>query len=193
MKEYSFFALLSRMKYINRWGLMRNTRSENIAEHSLQAAMIAHALAKLGNLYLGKSYDANAICVQALYHDTEEILTGDMPTPVKYLNDDIKRSVKQAEAQARNKLLSLLPDDMSGDYMHILNPQDAEAEKLVKAADILCAHIKCIEEIHSGNNEFARAKEHSMKKLGNLGCAEAEIFCEKFLPAFSATLDDLEL
>ena len=157
----NFFAFVSRMKYIDRWALMRNSYTENISEHSLEVSMLAQALCVIGNKRLGKSLDAEKAVLVALYHDASEIITGDMPTPIKYLNKDIKGAFKDIEAQANMRLLDMLPDDLKESYEEILFPKTGlEYElKLVKAADKLSALIKCIEEEKAGNKEFHKAGE----------------------------------
>ena len=190
--DNSFFAMISRMKYIERWALMRNSLRENVCEHSLETAVIAHALAIIGNCMLDKDYDAAHIAMLALYHDCTEIITGDMPTPVKYYNADIKDAYKEIEETAARNLLDRLPDDMVSEYEKYLLPKDdASVMKLVKAADKISALIKCIEEEKTGNREFNHAKESTYKAIKNLGCDEADIFCKKFVPEYEKTLDEL--
>ena len=186
----SFFAMLSRMKYINRWGLMNNKRTENLSEHSLEAAMIAHGLATLGNVRLGKNLDADHIAVMALFHDCTEIITGDMPTPVKYYNDEIRRSYKQIEKIAAKELVSLLPEDLQSVYEPLLNEKgNNEYEtRLVKAADKIAAYIKCIDEIRLGNDEFKKAKDANEKAVRDMKLPEADMFMEEFAPAYGLTL-----
>ncbi len=188
-----------RMKYINRWALMRNTYTENISEHSLEVAMLAHALAVIGNKRLGKSLDADRAAVIALYHDATEIITGDMPTPIKYLNKDIKGVYKDIEAQAANRLLDMLPEDLRDEYREIFFPRMQVSEddeylcKLVKAADKLSALIKCIEENKTENHEFDSAGTAINKALTDMKLPEADIFMKDFLPAYELTLDELNM
>ena len=190
--DNSFFAMISRMKYIERWALMRNSLRENVCEHSLETAVIAHALAIIGNCMLDKDYDAEHIAMLALYHDCTEIITGDMPTPVKYYNADIKDAYKEIEETAARNLLDRLPDDMVSEYEKYLLPKDdVSVMILVKAADKISALIKCIEEEKTGNREFNHAKESTYKAIKNFGCDEADIFCEKFVPEYEKTLDEL--
>lgn len=191
----TFFAMISRMKYINRWGLMNNKRTENLSEHSLETAVIAHALATLGNIRLGKSLDADHIAVIAIFHDCTEIITGDMPTPVKYYNDEIRRSYKEIERIAAKELVSLLPDDIQNVYEPLLNEKgNTEYEtKLVKAADKIAAYVKCIDEIRLGNDEFVKAKEASEKAIKAMNLPEADIFMEEFAPAYGLTLYEIKL
>ena len=193
MKSSNFFAMMSRMKYIDRWALMRNSYTENISEHSLEVSMLAHALCVIGNKRLGKKLDAEKAVLVALYHDASEIITGDMPTPIKYLNKDIKGAFKDIEAQANNRLLDMLPEDMKEAYREIFFP-DANLEyelKLVKAADKLSALIKCIEEEKMGNMEFKSAGKTLEKSIADMKLEEARIFMEEFLPAYHLTLDEL--
>ena len=184
-----FYAMLSRMKNINRWGLMRNIRSENLCEHSFETAVIAHALALIDNKRLNGSADPEKIAVAALFHDTSEILTGDMPTPVKYYNTEIKSAYKQVEKTAETKLLSYLPDYLKEPFSDIYSC-DAEIEKFVKAADKISALIKCTEELNMGNREFASAKEATLKSIKNLKFKPADIFLEEFMDSYSLTLDE---
>ena len=184
-----FYALMSRMKYIIRWGLMRNTRPETLSEHSLEVAQIAHALALINRNRFGGNANPDFVAVAAIYHDTSEIITGDMPTPIKYYNDDIKGAYKQIEATAQKQLTELLPDDFKKDFDLIYNP-DELTKRLVKAADKLSALIKCTEELNMGNREFEVAKSSTMKALENLNCPEAEVFLCEFIPSFSLSLDE---
>ena len=190
--DNSFFAMISRMKYIERWALMRNSLRENVCEHSLDTAVIAHALAVLGNCRLGREYDAEHIALIALYHDCTEIITGDMPTPVKYYNSDIKDAYKEIEENAAKNLLKRLPDDMAHEYEKYLLPkEDKSVLKLVKAADKISALIKCIEEEKTGNKEFNHARQSTYKAIRKLDCEEADIFCKEFVPQYEKTLDEL--
>ena len=195
--NYNFFALISRMKYIDRWALMRNTRQENLCEHSMEVAMIAHALCTIGNLRYGKHLDANKTALIGLYHDASEIITGDMPTPVKYFNSDLKHAYKEVEALADSKLLEKLPDDMRPTYEEIFVPSDTEEDKyirkLVKAADKLSALIKCISEVNVGNAEFRTAKESTGKSIRSLYQELPEVldFVNEFLSSYGNTLDEL--
>lgn len=183
-----FYAVMSRMKNIYRWGLMRNTRRENLSEHSLEVAQIAHALALIRNRRFGGNIDANYVAVAAMYHDTSEIITGDMPTPVKYYNAEIKTAYKRIEEVAENQLIEMLPEDFKEDFGKIYNPSDSVAE-IVKAADKLSALIKCIEEINMGNREFEDAQKTIVAAIKEIKIPEAHIFLEEFIPSFSLTLD----
>lgn len=191
--ESSFFAMLSRMKYIHRWALMRNSYPENISEHSLEVAILAHALAMIGNRRLGKALDADRAAVIALFHDAPEIITGDMPTPIKYYNTETKDAFKNVEDEAARRLIGLLPEDLRQDYEPLFFPQPGEEElrKLVKAADRLSALIKCLEEEKTGNREFSGAGASIRERLLEMGLPEAEIFVREFLPAYEKTLDEL--
>ena len=180
------------MKMINRWALMQNTQSENIAEHSHSVAVIAHALALIGNKEFGKAYDESRAAVLALYHDTTEVITGDMPTPVKYYNDDIKNVYKDIERVAGERLLSMLPEDYKADYSPFFEnkKEDEELWRLVKAADKISALIKCIEESRMGNREFEIALKAQEEKIDAIDLPEVKFFKEHFLPAYYLTLDE---
>ena len=186
-----FYAMLSRMKNIYRWGLMRNTRQENLSEHSLEVAYIAHALAIIRNRRLGGNTDANAVAVAALFHDTSEIITGDLPTPIKYYNTDIKSVYKDIEKVAQDRLLNLLPGDLKADYEPLYSP-DPEAAKIIKAADKISALIKCIEESVGGNREFEAAKKSTLKAIKELKLPEADIFLDEFIDSFYLPIDDMK-
>lgn len=187
--SYHFYAMLSRMKNISRWGLMRNTRPENLSEHSLETAYIAHALAIIKNRRLGGNIDPCAVSAAAMFHDTSEIITGDLPTPIKYYNPEIKKVYKQIEQTAEERLLKLLPEDMREDIEPLYHP-DSETARLIKAADKISALIKCTEELGVGNREFSAAHASTLKAIHELECPEAEIFLEEFMESFSLTLDE---
>ena len=188
-----FYALLGRMRYITRWGLMRNTFSENIAEHSYQTAVLAHALALIRRDVLKlPTPDPDRCAVAALYHDASEILTGDLPTPIKYYNPDIRDAYKNVERVAERKLLDMLPEPLRPQYEDLLRPADPEVEMLVKAADKLAAHIKCVEELKAGNDEFRRAAQQTAAALDEMDLPELRYFREHFLPSYRLTLDELE-
>lgn len=185
-----FFALFSRMKYIDRWSLMRNTDAESLSQHSLDVSAIAHALAVIGNKRLGKSYDAGKIALTGMYHDMPEIITGDMPTPVKYYNTEIREAFGSIEKAAQRSLLGTLPEDLRDAYRDYLIPDETdESYRLVKAADKISALLKCMLEERSGNTEFIKAREATEKSLHDMSCPEAEIFLEEFLGSFSLVLD----
>lgn len=187
----NFFGMLARMKYINRWGLMRNTITENIAEHSLEVAIIAHALAVIGNTYCGKKLDAEHIAMLGIMHDTTEIITGDLPTPIKYYAPEIRDAYKKVENIAANQLLSEIPEEMRWAYQDVLIETDSVEWKFVKAADKLSAYIKCIEEKSMGNNDFEKAEDTLRKNVEDMKMEEIEIFMEKFLPSYNKTLDEI--
>lgn len=189
---YSFFAMLSRMKNIRRWALMRNTRSENICEHSHEVAVIAHALALITNRHYGGNVNAEKCVMLAVYHDVPEILTGDMPTPVKYYNPAIREAYRQVEESACDKLIEMLPADLRGEYDALIRPQDKDSEerKLVKAADKLSALVKCIEETSQGNREFASARRATEEAIRAMNIPAANEFLENYIPAYELTLDD---
>ena len=189
--SHPFFAMLSRMKYINRWGLMRNTVAENIQEHSHQVAVLAHALAVIQNRFYGGQVDPGQVAVAALYHDASEILTGDMPTPIKYDNPDIQAAYKQVESMAEQKLLSMLPQELRGDFDPIVSISDPEIHALVKAADKLSAYLKCVEEVKAGNAEFRLAKEQTFAALNQSPIPALKYFMDHFLAGFELTLDEL--
>ena len=188
---YNFFPMISRMRYINRWGLMRNTRLENIQEHSHQVAVLAHALAVIENRYFGGMVDPGAVAVAALYHDAGEILTGDMPTPIKYANPEIQSAYKNVEAVAERRLLSMLPPGLRPDFEAVVTVSDPEIRALVKAADKLSAYLKCVEELKAGNTEFKKAKEQTYAALCQNPLPALQYFMDHFLEGFELTLDEL--
>ncbi len=192
MEESKFFAVVSRMKYINRWSLMRNTITENISEHSLETAFIAHALALIRNKRFGGNVDPERCALLAMYHDTTEIITGDLPTPVKYYNSDIKGAYDEIEKKAENTLLSYLPDDLREYYEPLLSPTEEEKElwQLVKGADKLSALIKCIEERKMGNADFLSAEKSTLKAVQKMDIPEVKVFLDEFIPAYGLTLDE---
>lgn len=191
---YHFFAMVSRMKYIDRWALMRNTRQENITEHAHEVAVIAHALAVLRNRRFGGRADASRAALLGLYHDLPETLTGDLPTPVKYHSQEIRSAYQSVEAAACARLMNMLPEDLRADYEPFFFPsqEDAQLWQLVKAADKISALAKCMEEEKAGNHEFARAKAALEKAVHALGLPEAECFLAEFLPGYALTLDELD-
>jgi 5'-deoxynucleotidase len=190
---YHFFALLSRMKNIDRWGLMRNTRRENLCEHSFETAVIAHALAVLRNTRFGGHVNADRAASLALFHDATEIFTGDLPTPVKYYNPKIREAYREVEEVAREKLLSFLPEDQKGIYAPLLGrteESDRELLPLVHAADKLSALIKCVEEQRLGNREFSSAEAALRRAVEEMRLPEADFFLAEFFPSYSLTLDE---
>ncbi|MBR3766792.1 MAG: 5'-deoxynucleotidase [Clostridia bacterium] len=185
-----FFALFSRMKYIDRWSLMRNTDTESLSQHSLDVAAIAHALAVIGNKRLKKSYDTGKIALIGMYHDMPEIITGDMPTPVKYHNKEIREAFGSIEKAAQKSLLNSLPSDLREEYEGLLMADEKSEEyRLVKAADKISALLKCLLEERSGNTEFIKAKEATLTALHSMKCEEAEIFLEEYLESYGMVLD----
>ncbi len=193
-KEYSFFAMMARMKYIERWALMRNSDTENISEHSMEVAMLAHGLGIIAREKCGREVDLDRLALIGLYHDANEIITGDMPTPVKYHDAEIRNAYKKVEDMANQKLLSQLPDYMQSYYEPIFFKKEGDEElwKLVKAADKLSALIKCIEEKKAGNQEFATAYETIYQSLEKMNREEVRIFIRDFLPCYYRTLDELQ-
>jgi 5'-deoxynucleotidase len=188
-----FFAYLSRMRFIRRWGLMHSTHAENIQEHSLRVAMIAHALALIRNRLFGGTLNAERVAVRAMYHDASEVLTGDLPRPVKYFDPEIETSYRRIEALARGRLLGMVPEPLRPDYGALLGPESAADgdEALIKAADKLCAYLKCLEEITAGNREFAEAEKTLRRTIEAIELPEVRYFAETFVPSFRLTLDDL--
>lgn len=191
--RYDFYAFMDRMKYIRRWSLMRSVRDENIMEHSQQVAMLAHALALINNKIYGGTVNAEKCVLMAVYHECGEVMTGDLPTPIKYFNNSIHGAYKELEDKACDKLLSTLPDELSSALSEFVKPDADSAEyKIVKAADRLAAYIKCLEERRCGNSEFLKAEKSIEKDLKNRKMREVEYFMENFIPAYTLTLDELE-
>lgn len=191
---YNFFAMFSRMKYIDRWALMRNTRKENLSEHTLEVAAIAHALAVISNEKHGASLNAERAALLGIYHDMPEIITGDMPTPIKYGNPQLKQAYKAVERETAAQLVSMLPDYMQESYkgFFVKDSADAELWKLVKAADKISAFIKCIEEEKAGNTEFNSAKNATFATISVLDIPAAKTFLDEFIAAFDLDLDELQ-
>ena len=187
------FAYLSRMKFIKRWGLMHNTYPENIQEHTLRVVMIAHALALIRNRLYGGQVRPERVAVLALYHDAGEVLTGDLPAPVKYFNPQIRAAYRAIEGAAHDKLFGMVPDALKADYRPLLYADDADGAHwaLVKAADKLCAYLKCLEEVAAGNGEFVKAEKALRTAVDALALPEVGYFLETFAPSFRLTLDDL--
>ena len=198
MEENSsgFYAMMSRMKYIERWALMHNVRKETISEHAMEVSMLAHALAVIGNTRLGKNYNEEKTVLIGLYHDASEIITGDMPTPIKYYNEEMRDLFHGIEDRACDRMVDMLPEDMRASYRKIFFPTDEDKDiwRLVKAADKLSAFIKCLEELGCGNTEFRSAKESTLIKLKEMReeLPELKIFMKEFLPAYGKTLDELQ-
>ena len=194
MKENHFFAMMSRMKLIDRWGLMRNTIKENDSEHSLDVAMIAHALGVINNVYFDGNIYANRLALMGMYHDAIEIITGDIPTPIKYHSDEVRTAFREVERVAKNSLVEGLPPELRQIYAPLLVETEEEKElwRYVKAADKLSAYIKCIEEQRMGNVDFAIALDSIKNIIDNLNMPEVDLFMDKFIPAYSLTLDELK-
>ncbi|MBQ7500985.1 MAG: 5'-deoxynucleotidase [Clostridia bacterium] len=187
----TFYAMLFRQKYINRWGLMNNSRNETLSEHSFETAVTAHALALIGNTYFGRSYNADRIAVEALFHDSTEVFTGDMPTPAKYFSPELRKSYAKLEENAIEAFISKLPDELKAQYYDLLCPSDEDNKLLIKIADKLCAYIKCIDEIKVGNNEFRDAAESTLRSLQKYDSPELKYYMENILPTFEMTVDQL--
>ena len=190
---FKFFAFLNRMKYIKRWSLMRSVREENIMEHSQQVAVIAHALALINNKIIGGKVDVNKVVLLAQYHEVGEVITGDLPTPIKYFNLEIKSAYKDLEKNASLRLLGMLPETLQNEYKeYVLPDENTEEYKLVKYADRLAAYLKCVEEVKAGNAEFKKAKTAIGNELKNSKSAEVEYYLKEFAPAYDLTLDELD-
>ena len=190
--KYHFFAYISRLKYIKRWNLMRNTREENVQEHSHNVAAIAHALCLIANNIYGKDISEKDVLACAVYHEAGEVITGDLPTPIKYFNDDITKSYKNIEKYAEDTLTDMLPEELKGDLeRYIKGDVPEDVRKIVKAADRLAAYIKCVEEKSSGNREFDKAAVRTLKAINDMNMPEAEYFIENFLPSYEMTLYEL--
>lgn len=190
---YKFFAFLNRMKYIKRWSLMRSVREENIMEHSQQVAVIAHALALINNKIMGGKVDVNKVVLLAQYHEVGEVITGDLPTPIKYFNPEIKSAYKDLEKNACEKILGMLPKELESEYREYVIPNEQSEEyKLVKCADRLSAYLKCVEEVKAGNTEFKKAKNTIGAELKKLNSLEVDYYLKEFAPAYELTLDELD-
>ena len=190
--EHHFFAYISRMKFIQRWGLMRNTLPENDMEHALQTAMIAHAIAVMGNVRYNRGYNPEYIMALAMYHDASEVITGDLPTPIKHHNPAIKTEYNKLEDIAAQKLIGMLPPDLRAYYTPLIAHDESTAEwRVVKAADRICAYIKCLEERKTGNGEFESARKSVKKSLDQIDLPEVQDFISQCVPGFSMTLDEI--
>ena len=187
----NFLAYISRMKYIKRWGLMRSSREENVQEHSLQVAMFAHCLALIENKRYGGTLDPQHVMAIAVYHETGEVITGDLVTPIKYYNPQITQAYKDVEKVAEETMIAMLPEEFQADYRELIQPKDEYEAKIVKAADTLAAYAKCIEELKTGNIEFAKAKETVLARLHEMEMPCVEDFLREFMPGFEVTLDEL--
>lgn len=188
-----FFAYISKLRWLQRWGMKRNVINENVMEHSWEVATITHVLALVKNRYFGGQLDVNAVVVAALYHDCSEVITGDMPSPIKYHSPEITRAYKAIEKQAGHALLSLLPSDLQADFRPVLvqEEQSEQTHQLIKAADTICAWLKCKAEVQAGNTEFARAEEDVRRRLERIDSPEVRYFLDTFGPSYSLTLDEL--
>ncbi|MBR2498359.1 MAG: 5'-deoxynucleotidase [Clostridia bacterium] len=190
---YKFFGFLNRMKYIKRWSLMRSVREENIMEHSQQVAVIAHALALIKNKNFGGSVDEKKVVLLAQYHEVGEVITGDLPTPIKYFNPEIKSAYKDLEKNACKRLINMLPENLQGEYSQYIEPDESSEEyKIVKCADRLSAYLKCVEEIKAGNSEFKKAKTSILNELKSLKREEVDAFLKEYAPAYELSLDELD-
>ncbi len=190
---YKFHAFLNRMKYIKRWSLMRSVREENIMEHSQQVAIIAHALALIKNKNFGGNVDESKVVLLAQYHEVGEVITGDLPTPIKYFNPEIKSAYKDLEKNACEKLLNMIPENMKEEYkQYIIADENSEEYKIVKSADRLSAYLKCVEEIKAGNSEFKKAKATILSELKGLNRPEVDYYLREFAPAYELSLDELD-
>lgn len=189
----SFYPMIFRQRYIRRWGLMRNTNEETLSEHCYEVAVLAHALCTIGNTYFDKCYDTDKAVSYALFHDAQEVFTGDMPTPAKYYNEDMRRNYAEIEKNATKKLLSMLPEELIPCYDELLQQDDTEIAAIVKAADKLSAYIKCIEELKCNNNEFKSAAASIRATLCKSPLPELKYFMDNFLPAFESDLDELQM
>jgi 5'-deoxynucleotidase len=188
-----FFAYISKLRWLQRWGMKRNVINENVMEHSWEVATIAHVLALVQNRYFGGQLDVNAVVVAALYHDCSEVITGDMPSPIKYHSPEITRAYKAIEHQAGYELLNLLPADLQSDFRKVLVHDEVpdEVHRIIKAADTICAWLKCRAEVQAGNTEFARAEEDVRRRLEKIDSPEVQYFMETFAPSYGLTLDEL--
>lgn len=192
-KTYNFFAYLGRMKYIKRWSLMKSTQEENILEHSAMVAQISHALAIIAKNIFGKDVDVDKCSTLAIYHDCSEVITGDLPTPIKYFNEDIKKAYKSLEGVASNKLLQMLPEELKPEMQANLFPDKNSIEyEIVKYADRIAAYLKCVEEVKFGNREFSKALKSNKALIDKIKSEEVKYFMQVFAPSYDLTLDELE-
>lgn len=191
--KYDFYAYLNRMKYIKRWSLMRSHDSENVLEHTAQVSVIAHALAEIKNKYFNGNVDVLKVVLYAQYHETGEVITGDLPTPIKYFNKEINHAYKDIERGASEKLLSTLPEELKSVYTpYVLPDEESEEYKIMKSADKISAYVKCVEEIKSGNSEFKKAKESILKEINKSDREEVKFFMKNVAPVYLCSLDELE-
>jgi len=187
-----FFAYLYRMKYISRWSLMKNTVQENLKEHSLDVAMVAHCLAVIRKEVYGIDCDPDRIAVEALYHDAAETMTGDLPTPIKYMTPEIRDAYQAIETAAEQRILDMLPEELRQTYAPLFAPSDPEEKKLLKAADRICAYIKCRQELKGGNDEYRRAADQTKLALDGMALPEVDYFFAKFMPSFELSIDEMD-
>lgn len=192
-QQSHFFAQLARMPLIQRWPLMRNVEKENISEHSLHVAFVAHALALLHNKKFGGNYDAEHIAVMAMFHDCSEVLTGDLPTPIKYYNEDIAREYKKIELAAEKRLVSYLPPELQDEYKPFIDSEEIDKNdyKIVKQADCICAYIKCLQELAAGNKEFEKAKTRLQEMITERSDEAVEYFLDTFVTSYTLSLDEI--
>ena len=191
--KYDFFAYLNRMKYIKRWALMHSITEENVMEHTAQVSVVAHALAEIKNLYFGGRVDVLKVVLYAQYHETSEVITGDLPTPIKYFNKEINHAYKDIEKGACNKLLETLPIELKNVYeAYVLPDENSEEYKIMKCADKISAYIKCVEELKSGNSEFIKAKEAILNDINACEREEVKFFMQNVAPRYLCALDELE-
>ncbi len=192
-KRSHFFAYISKIRWVIRWGLKRNAIPENVMEHSWEVSTIAHVMALLGNKRFGGNYDPNLVATAALYHDVSEVITGDMPTPIKYHSQGMQRAFKEVEVQAERELVDLLPQDLRGDFSKLVISAEVpeDVRRIIKGADTICAYLKCQEELKAGNSEFSKAAEDIAARLVNFNMPEVDAFLEVFAPSYKLTLDEL--
>ena len=188
---YSFFALLFRQRYIGRWSLMHSTEQETLAQHTMECAVVAHCLCEIGNKYFGKNYDSSYAALLGLFHDSTEVITGDLPTPIKYASEDMRKTYGMIEDKAVRRMLSKLPPELQNTYSDLLSPEACDETKLVKAADKICALIKCVIERRAGNREFDAAFEATRSELSRMSLPEADWFIENMMPSFELPIDEL--
>jgi len=188
-----FFAYISKLRWLQRWGMKRNVIAENVMEHSWEVATITHVLALVRNRYFDGQVDVNAVVVASLYHDCNEVITGDMPSPIKYHSPEITRAYKAIEEQADHELLGLLPEDLQADFRKVLIEHELPAEQveLIKAADTISAYLKCEAEVQAGNQEFTKAREEVRSRLDRIDLPEVRYFMDTFAPSYALTLDEL--
>lgn len=186
-----FFAYISKLKYINRWGIMRNTAYENDMEHSMMVTMVTHSICQIAKYVFDKEVDTSKAVYMAMYHETGEVITGDLPTPIKYYNQEIFKSFKDIEHMATKTIFNMLPDELKEGYNFMLDNDDCFERRAVKAADKICAYLKCVDEMKLGNMEFSKAKERIKEQIELLGMPEADYWMKTFSKSFELTIDEL--